>query len=74
MPRDTVTMVFLLTPKPREWFKQMWDTYGFDWDTEHLGVIWPIEDQSVRGLRRQLATDGIQTETFRTSVSRWFGG
>ena len=66
----------------REWAKQYWDTYGFDYDTEradHGGLLaWPCNDEengdlAVAELKRELDDGGIEYETFQATHDTIFG-
>ena len=49
----------------REWAKQCWDTYGFDYDpaTGDLQVfVWPLEGVSMDQLKENLDSDQVQYE------------
>lgn len=61
---------------PREWAERMWDTYGFDYDTERFGecsvLAWALDDDDALG--EALASDGIEYSTFEVDdLDHFFG-
>lgn len=61
---------------PRSWAKKVWDTYGFDYDTERFGsntvCAWPLVDEDM--LREALEEDDIDFTTFEVEdLDAFFG-
>lgn len=63
---------------PRTWAKQMWDTYGFDYDTTKFGAhsvcAWALEEGEEDELREALDEDDIYYEEFEVEdLNAFFG-
>lgn len=61
----------------REWAREYWDTYGFDYDLERCGpriFAWPLEDDedAEDELREALDEDDIEYTTFRADIDEMF--
>lgn len=63
------------------WAKEMWDTFGFDYDIERCGpcvFAWPCNDaetpeQATKELSDALEADDIEFTTFEADADELFG-
>lgn len=62
--------------EPRDWAKQMWDTYGFDYATDRFGTntvcAWALDDDDE--LQEALEDDDVSFTTFEVEdLDSFFG-
>ena len=79
----SIKTFFSITPpdgqSPREWAKQYWDTYGFDYDLEKCAaavLAWPVDDEGPeadQALKDALDEDSIEYTTFEADDDVLFG-
>ena len=50
-----------------EWLTRSWDTYGFDFDLNRIGLIWPLSENDMKTLKQELRKDGITFEVTKVT-------